>query len=245
MHARWADEPSAPKLALAIRHVHFEDCGSLVDVLLERNFAIRYIDVGRHALRDIDVSTADLVIALGGPVGVYEVDRYPWIAAELALLERCLALSKPVIGICLGAQMLAKALDAAVYPAPVKELGWKPLILTPEGGDSVIAPLAEEGASMLHWHGDTFDLPRGAKLLASTDEVRNQIFQWERSAIGFQCHPEIQAQDFERWLIGHAHEIGATASTSVARLRQDTALHGPALQERARRVFDDWLAGVA
>lgn len=238
------DDESMPKYALAIRHVHFEDCGILIETLLERNFGIRYVDVGRHDLREIDVSEADLVIGLGGPVAVYDADLYPWIHHELALFERCLTLRKPVIGLCLGAQMLAKALGARVYPGPVKELGWKSLTLTDEGRDSVIAPLGAEHTSMLHWHGDTFDLPAGARLLASTAEVPNQIFQWQKHAIGFQCHPEIQAKDIESWLIGHACEIAAHGKVSVGELRRDTVRHAPLLNRQARQVFENWLAQV-
>jgi GMP synthase (glutamine-hydrolysing) len=232
-----------PGYALAIRHVHFEDCGSLADVLLDHNFGIRYIDVGRHDLREIDVREADMVIALGGPVGVYESDYYPWIRDELALLHRCVTLGKPVIGLCLGAQMLATVLGARVYPSPVKELGWKPLILTEAGRSSVVAPLGQAGTSMLHWHGDTFDLPEGAQLLASTAEVPNQVFEYDNT-LGFQCHPEIQAEDIERWLVGHACEISATAGVSVAQLRADTARLAPALRTQARQMFSDWLVRV-
>src|SRR5262249_39338700 len=149
----------------------------------------------RHSLRDIDVGPIDLLISLGGPVSVYDSERYPWIADELALLEQCLAQRKPVLGLCLGAQMLAHVLGARVYPGPVKELGWQPLVLSEAGRASIFAPLGEQGVSMFHWHGDTFDLPQRARLLASTPEVTNQIFDCSEHAIGFQCHPEIQPED--------------------------------------------------
>lgn len=234
---------SLPKLAIAIRHVHFEDCGSLTEVLLERNFAIRYIDVGRHPLADIDVAAADLVIGLGGPVAVYDHARYPWMRHELALLERAVKLDKPILGICLGAQMLAHVLGARVYAGPVKELGWSPLQLTEEGRTSVVAPLDGSATSMLHWHGDTFDLPEGATLLASTAQVAHQIFRWRR-ALAFQCHPEVRAEDFERWLIGHACEIDARGSPTVTQLREDTARLAPTLTRQAGKVFADWLSQV-
>jgi GMP synthase (glutamine-hydrolysing) len=159
------------KLALAVRRVHFEGCGTLGDVLVERGFTVRYVEAGRDALNDLDVSTADLVISLGGPVAVYDGDRYPWIRDELNFIERSLARQKPILGICLGAQMVAHVLGARVYPSPVKELGWKPLLLSEEGKTSVIASLAPEVTSLLHWHGDTFDLPQRATLLASRLEA--------------------------------------------------------------------------
>ncbi|HEY6451728.1 MAG TPA: glutamine amidotransferase [Steroidobacteraceae bacterium] len=232
------------RLALAVRHVHFEDCGTLAEVLSERGIGVRYLEAGREALREIDVSRADLVIGLGGPIGVYEDDRYPWIRDELKLLERSLALGKPVLGICLGAQMLAHVLGARVYASPIHELGWKPLRLTEEGRGSAIAPLAPELTSLLHWHGDTFELPRDATLLASTAEVAHQIFECGPRVLGFQCHPEIRARDIEAWLIGHAVEIARTEGAGVEQLRRDTLRFAPALARQARAVFDSWLAGA-
>jgi GMP synthase (glutamine-hydrolysing) len=232
------------KLALAIRHVHFENCGTLEEVLRERGFAVRYVEAGRESLRELDLPAAQLVVSLGGPVSVYDDSRYPWIRDELNCLERSIAQRKPTLGICLGAQMLAHVLGARVYPGPCKELGWKPLLLTEHGKRSSIAPLAPDATSLLHWHGDTFDLPAQGTLLASTPEVPQQIFEWGGHVIGFQCHPEVRAADIESWLIGHAFEIGATADVDVNELRRDTARLGPTLERQARRAFSDWLLAV-
>jgi GMP synthase (glutamine-hydrolysing) len=234
---------SSSRLAIAIRHVHFEDCGTLADVLRARGFEIRYIEPWRENLRDLDIAAADLVVGLGGPVAVYEADRYPWIADELHLLERRLAARRPVLGICLGAQMLARVLGARVFGGR-KELGWAPLQLTAAGHASVIAPLTGELTSMLHWHGDTFDLPEGAQLLASTEQVAHQAYSWERFVLAFQCHPEVRHQDIESWLVGHACEISATSGVSLEQLRNDAQRLGPTLAERAKSVFTNWLASV-
>ena len=140
---------SPSRLALALRHVHFEDCGTLADVLRERGFEIRYVEAGRENLRDLDVTTPELVIGLGGPVSVYEAHRYPWITDELRLFERRLATRRPVLGICLGAQMLAHVLGSRVFPGP-KELGWSPLVLTRAGESSVAAPLSGSEIGRAH-----------------------------------------------------------------------------------------------
>lgn len=232
------------KLALAIRHVHFEDCGTLSEVLRDRGFRLRYVDVSRADLRAIDPVAPDLLIGLGGPIGVYDSKLYPWITDELGLFERRLAAAKPTLGFCLGAQMLARALGARVYPARVKELGWKPLQLTPAGEQSAVAPLAGGATSMLHWHGDTFDLPSGATLLASTADIPHQIYDWGGCVLAFQCHPEIRAADIESWLIGHACEIASTARVDAALLRRDTARLAPSLAAHARSTFESWLASV-
>ncbi len=232
------------RLALAIRHVEFEDCGTLAEALRERGFLIQYVDVGRADLRAIDPLAPDLLIGLGAPVAVYEAKQYPWIAAELKLFERRLAASKPTLGFCLGAQMLAHALGARVFPGAHKELGWKPLALTAEGERSVVSPLDGKRTSMLHWHGDTFDLPAGARLLASTAEVPHQIYDWGGCVLAFQCHPEARAADIESWLIGHASEIASTPGADVEQLRRDTARLGPTLAVCARAVFDGWLGSV-
>jgi GMP synthase (glutamine-hydrolysing) len=234
---------SSPRLALALRHVHFEDCGTLTSVLRERGFEIRYIEAGRDNLRDVDVTTPELLIGLGGPVSVYEAHRYPWITDELRLFERRLATRRPVLGICLGAQMLARVLGSRVFPGQ-KELGWTPLVLTPEGESSAVAPLGPDNTSMLHWHGDTFDLPEKATLLASTEQVAHQVFSWERFVLAFQCHPEVRHEEIESWLIGHASEIAAASGASVEQLRKDTQYYGPTLTACAKASFTEWLESV-
>jgi GMP synthase (glutamine-hydrolysing) len=234
---------SSKRFALAIRHVHFEDCGTLTETLRDHGFDIRYVEAGRENLRDLDVTTPDLLIGLGGPVSVYDAHRYPWITDELRLFERRITARRPVLGICLGAQMLARVLGSRVFPG-LKELGWTPLLLTPEGAASVIAPLGPDSTSMFHWHGDTFDLPPKATLLASTEQVANQIFSWERFVLAFQCHPEVRHTDIESWLIGHASEIAATSGVSVEQLRKDTHYFGPTLAECMKTAFSDWLISL-
>ena len=232
------------KKALAIRHVHFEDCGTLGDVLRERGFEIEYPEAAIAGLRNIDVLAPDLLVGLGGPISVYESDFYPFISDELELFRRRIAAEKPVIGICLGAQMLAHALGAKVYPGTAKEIGWKPLELTEAGRNSPVSHLAATNTSMLHWHGDTFDLPEGATLLASTDITKNQIYSYGDFLLAFQCHPELKYRNIESWLIGHASEIATSKVTTVDAIRSDTERYGDALEAAGRKCFEEWMAGA-
>lgn len=232
------------RLALAIRHAEFEDCGTLTDVLQARGFEIRYVDAGRDDLSDVDAVAPELIVGLGGPASVYDAPDHPWIADELKLFERRLRAGKPLLAICFGAQMLSQALGARVYAAPVKELGWKPLELTREGEDSFVRPLGPRHTSMLHWHGDIFDLPQGAVLLASTRAAPHQIYRYGDSVLAFQCHPEIRVSEMESWLIGYADEVAAATGTSAEELRADTLRYGPALARQACIVFESWLDAV-
>ena len=230
------------KTALALRHVHFEDLGLLGDVLAMRGYQVRYHESAADHLDPALVDAADLLVVLGGPIGVYEDDIYPFLTEEISAVQRRLAARKPTLGICLGAQIMARALGQRVYSSGVKEIGWAPLTLTPEGQESVLATLA--GLSVLHWHGDTFDLPPDAELLASTALVRNQAFAMGRYALGLQFHLEAQPAQLEQWYIGHACEIAATAGIDVPTLRRQAAGGAPALSGAARRVFANWLDGL-
>ena len=228
------------KSAVAIRHLAFEDLGSFAGVLAQRAVALRTLEAGVDDLARLDPEEPDLLVVLGGPIGACDEAIYPFIVDELRLIEARLRAGRPTLGICLGAQMMARALGARVYPGPGKEIGWTPLRLSEAGRASPLAHLDGALTSMLHWHGDTFDLPAGATLLASTDVCRHQAFSWGNHALALQCHPEAQAGQMERWLIGHAGELAA-AGVSVPELRRDSARLAPTLEVQAARAFAEWL----
>ncbi len=229
---------------VAIRHVHFEDLGSFERVLGERGTRVRYVDVGGSRFEVLDPLEPSLLVVLGGPVSAYDDDLYPTTAVLAAFVARRIEAGLPTLGICLGAQLIARALGAKVYAAAHKELGWTPLTLTDAGRASPLRHLDGAATSMLHWHGDTFDLPPGAIHLASTPACRNQAFSWGGHVLALQCHPEIRADGFEPWLIGHAGELAATPGTDAKQLRAQTLHHGPTLEAAARRMFGDWLDAV-
>ncbi|MDA5194843.1 glutamine amidotransferase [Govanella unica] len=228
------------KRAVAIRHVAFEDLGLLGPVLAGLNYDIDILDAG---VDDLTLARdADLLIVLGGPIGAYEDDLYPFLHDELDLIDVRLRHPQPTLGICLGAQLIARAAGARVYPGREKEIGWAPVELSDDGAGSPLAAIAD--LSVLHWHGDVFDLPDEAVRLASTAITRNQAFAIDTHVLGLQFHLEVPGADFERWLIGHAVEIAKTESLSVHELRTDSAHHAPRLAEAAQQVFAGWLAGL-
>ena len=231
------------KNAIAIRHLHFEDLGTLAPILEGAGYQVRYLDVCVEDLAALNPAESDLLVVLGGPIGAYEDDLYPTLKDELKLLEKRLAAQRPTLGICLGAQLMARALGARVYPTGGKEIGWGPVTLSAAGRESAFRHLGQDGVAVLHWHGDTFDLPQDATLLASTRFSRNQAYAWGANALGFQFHPEASAARLEQWFIGHACEI-ATAKLSVATLRADTSRYAAALEVQAQRSFREWLASI-
>jgi GMP synthase (glutamine-hydrolysing) len=222
----------------AIRHVAFEDLGAFGPVLNEAGCTIRYLDAGVDDLEGSEGPDTDLLVVLGGPIGAYEEDRYPFLTEEISLIERRLASGPPIIGICLGSQLMARALGARVYPGPAKEIGFKALTLTPEGEAGPLA--AFRGNPVLHWHGDTFDLPEGATRLASTDICLNQAFSVGTNALAAQFHPEAGGPGFERWLIGHTAELGQ-AGIDVPALRQENAGLATMLERQARGFLTEWM----
>ncbi|TAK49043.1 MAG: glutamine amidotransferase [Xanthobacteraceae bacterium] len=224
---------------LALRHVAFEDAGILAPLLARRGIDLAYVEAGGDAPDSGAWLAADLVVVLGGPIGVYDTTDYPFLTDEIAMLRARLAARRPTLGICLGAQLIAAALDARVAPGPAKEIGYAPLDLTAEGRASVLAPL--DGVAVLHWHGDNLDLPGGATRLASTSVCPTQAFAVGRHALGLQFHIETEPRALERWLIGHAAEL-SQARIAPASLRAQAATHGAATAAAGRRVLDAWLA---
>jgi GMP synthase (glutamine-hydrolysing) len=227
------------KTAVAIQHVAFEDLGILASLLEARGFEIEYLEVG-FGTPLIRALESDLLIVLGGPIGAYEEATYPFLTDELRLLERRLGADRPTLGICLGAQLMARALGAQVYPGARKEIGWSRLNFTAAGRKSCLEQLAAAETPVLHWHGDTFELPHGSVLLASSELYANQAFAWGSSGLALQFHAEVLKTTLERWYIGHACEL-AHAKIAVPALRKEGERLADLLERSARSCFEAWL----
>lgn len=226
---------------LAIRHIAFEDLGLLAPLLADRGFSLRYAEAGIDAFSVEALTKPELLVILGGPIGVYENDRYPFLDEEVAAVRARLDTGRPTLGICLGAQLMAKALGAAVAPGPQKEIGWAPLTLTDEGRASMLAMFAT--TPVLHWHGDNFELPAGAVRLASTPACPNQAFAIGNNVLGLQFHIEVDPARIEQWLIGHTVELGK-AGIDPRALRRDASIIGRATAEKGRAALAQWLEGL-
>lgn len=226
------------KTAIALRHVHFEDLGTLTPLLAARGYAVRHVDAPLDDLTAPDLLAADLLVVLGGPIGAFDEALHPWLADELTLVRARLQAGRPIVGICLGAQLIARALGAAVTPMGVKEIGFGPLALTDAGKASALAAL--DGTPVLHWHGDRFDIPAGAVRLAGTAVCPNQAFAIGHHVLGLQCHLEADPRRIDAWLVGHASELAQTGIDARV-LRAEARGLTTTLPAAAGAVFGRWL----
>lgn len=239
---------------LVLSHVPFEDLGSLQAPLRQRGFDIETVDVATARFPLPQAESCDLLVVLGGPIGVYDRQDYPFLDSETACIAARLAARRPILGVCLGAQLMAAALGARVYPGRSgAEIGWSPIQspIQPASDPSAgarnppnwFAPLLDPGLRLFHWHGDTFDLPSGSTHLAKTELYDNQAFAIDDFALGLQFHPEVSALGLERWYVGHASELHK-AGISVGSLRSAARDYAAALEEAAGRFWNLWLDSI-
>jgi GMP synthase (glutamine-hydrolysing) len=229
------------RTAVAIRHVAFEDVGVWAETLAAHDYALSYVEAGVDDPSDEALLDSDLLIVLGGPIGVYETEAFPFLVPEIAAVRRRLDAQKPILGVCLGAQLMATALGARVAPGPAKEIGYAPVELTDSGRATPLARLA--GLPVLHWHGDVCEAPANADRLAWTDVCAVQAFRAGPAALALQFHVEVDPRRIETWLIGHAVELGKAGLDSGA-IRGDAGTLGAATAAAGRALLSDWLQTI-
>lgn len=229
---------------LVFQHVAAEPLGTLDTLIRRRGHRIRFVNFERDADAQPSHDRYRGLVVLGGPMNVADTVRRPHLRTELRVIEQMLAAGKPVLGICLGAQLLAHALGAAVHRHDKPEIGWYGLRTTEAGrADPVLSPLGD-GAPVFQWHGCRFDIPEGAQHLASTDDCGQQAFRWGENAYGFQFHMEMDAPLVERWLCNPAYR-DELASSGLAHdadaIRAQTRQHIGEMQAHAENVFNNFL----
>lgn len=229
------------KTALVVRHVVFEGVAGYREPIEAAGYEVERIPACETDFAALDILAPDLLVVMGGPMGVYETAAYPWLGSEIEAIRARLAAGRPTLGVCLGSQLIAAALGARVFPGATREVGFSPLSLTPAGLASPLRHLA--GIDVLHWHGDTFDLPDSVELLAGSATYAHQGYRRGPNLLALQFHAEMgEDSRFHEWIAeGRAYLAGAQVDPTA--LAADHDRLGSAAVRAGRAMIAKWLAG--
>lgn len=225
---------------LIVQQIPHEDIGLIADVFQQAEIRYEYVqlaDVSGHHFRTADVSA---LVVMGGPMNVDQTDQYPGLLTEIDWIRAAIAADLPVLGICLGSQLLAAALGARVYAGQTKEIGWYPVRFTDAVDNDPVFSVCRPEETVFQWHGCTFDLPAGAVRLASSELFPNQAFRYGRAAYGLQFHLETTAEMIETWL---DHPTNADDLAELAEIDADEIRRETLRQSRAALALGEQLFG--
>ena len=212
--------PFRPLRIQIFQHVAFEGLGSMEPWLRERGHILSYTHFHAGDRPAADGPRADWLIVMGGPMGVHDEAELPWLKGEKRAIEAALKRGAAVLGVCLGAQLLAHVLGAPVSRNPEKEIGWFPVQLSKEAEAAWLGRVFPARFTPFHWHGDTFGIPAGALALGSSEACANQGFLYNRNVLGLQFHPEVTSASLAA-LIDHCGAELAAAGGKQGRYVQD------------------------
>jgi GMP synthase (glutamine-hydrolysing) len=232
------------KKLLVLQHVAHELLGTLNPLLKSAGFRLRYVNFARHPEAQPSLDGYHGLVVLGGPMSVNDTDRLPHLITEMKLIEAAMRRNLPVLGICLGAQLIAKTLGAAVYPGKEKEIGWYDISPTKEAESDPLFVKFQRAEKIFQWHGDTFDIPRSTAHLAFSTLCANQAFRYGTCVYGLQFHLEVDEPMIHRWLRVDENqtEIAALGGKIDAdRIHEETPDHIHRLNELSDRVFSEFI----
>ncbi len=232
------------KPVVAFRHVPHEGLGTIEDAIHAAGLPLEVVDLFHESPRGFESQRYAGLVVMGGPMNVDETDRYPFLADEVRWLRQAVAAELPVLGVCLGSQLLAKSLGSRVYRNRVKEIGWYEVELTAAAGDDALFGGCRPRETVFHWHGDTFDLPRGAVQLARGENCENQAFRFGRAAYGLQFHLEVTPEIINCWLgePGNCGELAGLDYIDAESIRSDVPKQIGALNALGCRIFGGFAA---
>ncbi len=227
---------------LVLQHIGCEDLGTIGPAMSGRGLCAKYIRLfdGEPVPQDIERYTG--LIILGGPMNVYEEDEFPFLKDEDMLIKKAISMNLPVLGICLGGQLIAKATGAQVKKGAKKEIGWYKLFLT-QGGkeDKAFGNLPEE-LTVFQWHGDTFDIPRGAVHLAGTELFPNQAYRIGNNVYGLQFHLEVTEKTINSWVTEYQDELSRLDYINYEKIIKDTPVYIKNLSAYAEIFYDKFFS---
>jgi len=224
---------------LVLQHVGPETPGTIGEALTGRGHDLRTVRIHEGEAVPDTLGDAAALVVMGGPMGVGDLDDRPHLRAEVDLIEQALREDRPVLGICLGSQLLAHVLGAEVRPGPQKEIGWKEVTLTDAASDDPLFQAVDNPFTAFHWHGDVFELPEGAARLAESKMTDTQAFRYGKSNYGILFHMEVTPEIVRGMTQAFAGEL-AEEGLSGDQIRRQADEHLPGLRAVGRRVFDRW-----
>lgn len=222
-----------------LQHVGCETLGTIADALEGAKLSIEYVRPFEGRPVPNAMGDAAGLIVMGGPMGVYDHPRYPFLSEEMRLIEQALKEEKPILGICLGSQLLAATLGAAVTPGKKKEIGWHSVQLTPEAQTDRLWSGIDPVFAAYHWHGDLFQLPEGAVLLARSAQTEHQAFRYGPNAYGFLFHMEVTEKIIGEMVEAFSEEL-RESRVDGGEIVGKAHDHLPPLQKIGGRVFERW-----
>ena len=233
---------------LVFQHVPHELLGTLDPLLRDAGFRIRYVNFGRQPDARPDMARYHGLVVLGGPMNCDQVKRHPHLQTEIEVIQQAVADGKPVLGICLGSQLLARALGARVRKNPVKEIGWYDLDTTAAGKSDPLFRHLSGRQKIFQWHGDTFDIPEHAVHLATSPDCVNQAFRYGDNVYGLQFHLEVDEPLIGRWLKEPANQREMSAlgdpASRIRRIEADTQQHVGRSVDLGRRLFGAYIQSL-
>lgn len=232
-----------PKI-LVFQHVPYEPLGTLDPLLKAAGFRIRYVNFGRDASQRPALDKYEAVIVLGGPMNSDQIDTYPNLITEVAIIREAVDRDMSVLGICLGAQLLAKALGGTVTRNPRREIGWYDVDLTEAGADDPVLSAFALRQRVFQWHEDGITIPDGVVHLAQSEASRVQAFRYGDHAYGFQFHLEVDASLVERWLTVPDNQAvlrDEVGTVDPERIRRQTRREIEALEALSNATFSRWI----
>ena len=223
-----------------LQHIHCETPGIISDCLQSANIDMRFVRTFERNPIPSNLDTQAGLIVMGGPMSVYDHDQFPFLLEEQRLIEEALKDDKPVLGVCLGSQLLAATLGAEVKSGAQKEIGWHPVTLTEDAATDALWKELPARFTAYHWHGDVYDLPQGAVSLASSELTPCQGFRYGTNAYGFLFHMEVTEKIIENMVAEFQDELEEQCITAES-IIQKTRDFLPALQTVGDRVFRRWV----
>jgi GMP synthase (glutamine-hydrolysing) len=230
---------------LVFQHDPFEDLGFFGEVLEKQGAEYRVVRLFHGEMPAEEWEHVRALIILGGPMSVDEEDGFPFLRWEKRIIRAAIDEAVPILGVCLGAQLIATALGTPVFHGPVREIGWSPISITPHGQVDSLLGYLPENATVFQWHGDGFDLPAGAIRLASSAHYGTQAFRLGKTIYGLQFHLEVTPPMIERWIEERSKDLALAPYVLPEKILADTQSYAPTLKYYGERFLSEFVRRVS